>query len=206
MASKWFEQSTVFDLRQEVARLLGLSQRHGRKQGAPSDFWEDAEEKGMLVQAVELYDRLEAERARRPRRETKKEFEERVEKEGRAAEAQRLRDELLASGLNKREVQRRLVGRLQPLDGSATVAWETPNSWAKGRLFRTKAQHEELLALVEADNDADADFEEDEFEYDGQEAKEAAHRLACARWRQEEREALAEARRRAHALKAAAVG
>jgi hypothetical protein len=129
----------------------------------------------------------------------KREFEQRVEREGRRAEAERLRTELLASGLSQREAQQQLVERLQPLDGSAKRAWPTPDPWAAGRLFRTRAAQKALLAYVKQNYENDDDEDEDEED-------EQWWRVECARRRREERLALAAARRRALVLKAAARG
>jgi hypothetical protein len=36
---------------------------------------------------------------------------------------------------------------LQPLDGSATRAWQTPNPWNEGRFCQKKVDQEKLLSL-----------------------------------------------------------
>jgi hypothetical protein len=73
------------------------------------------------------------------RRERKQEFWARVEQEGRREQAQAAWKALLASGLDSRQAQEELVVRFQPLDGSRTRAWPTPNSWQKGRQQWRKA-------------------------------------------------------------------
>jgi hypothetical protein len=115
-----------------------------------------------------------------------------VEREGRREEAERLRAELVATGLSQREVQKKLVNRMQPLDGTPTRPWSTPDPWEHGRLFRKKADQEEFQDLV-------SDDDEDEVE-----VTKAQWRIDCAKWRQEERQALRTARQRALELKAEA--
>jgi hypothetical protein len=67
------------------------------------------------------------------RRERKQEFWSRVEQEGRREPAEAAGKALVASGLTSRQVQDNLVVRFQPLDGSRTRAWPTPDSWQTGR-------------------------------------------------------------------------
>jgi hypothetical protein len=67
------------------------------------------------------------------RRESILQFWARVDKEGRRAQAQAARDQLLAAGRSKRHTQALLVQCFQPLDGNKTRAWTTPDSWACGR-------------------------------------------------------------------------
>ena len=74
----------------------------------------------------------------KPRRESKSEFWARMKREGRCDEAKATEAELLAQGLDRRTVQARVVADIQPLDGSRTVAWLTPNSWANGRVDAKK--------------------------------------------------------------------
>jgi hypothetical protein len=114
-----------------------------------------------------------------------------MEREGRQAEAERLRAKLLASGLTRREAQVKLVERLQPFDGSTTRAWETPDPWEGGRLFRNKADQDERLNIVKRAEDEDYDEEFDE----------AKNRIFWAELRRDERQALADARRRARDIK-----
>jgi len=63
------------------------------------------------------------------KRESRKQFLARVEKEGRHQEAETFYDGLIASGVSARESRRRAVETFQPIDGSRTAAWETPNRW-----------------------------------------------------------------------------
>src|SRR5262245_14636429 len=93
-----------------------------KKNESAAEFWARVERAGLLIEAIALYDEIAAEYAewKHTPRETKKKFEERIECEGRRAEAERMRAELLASGLTQRQVQAKLLKRLQPLDGSTT--------------------------------------------------------------------------------------
>jgi hypothetical protein len=163
------------------------------KKETPEEFWSRVEEAGLLIEAIQIYDQIatEYEEYRHTRRETKKQFEERLEREGRQAEAERVRAELLASGLRRREIQVKLIERLQPLDGSKTRAWETPDPWDSGRLFRNKQDQERLF------EEAYPPEEEDE----QREVVEARDRIEWAERRRDERQALREARQRAQALK-----
>jgi len=145
------------------------------------------EKAGHLVEAIDLYDKLAGQHAdsvHRPR-ETKMMFAERIQREGRQAEVERARSELSASGLSLREIHVKLVYGFQPLDGSDRRPWETPDPWKAGRLFRKKEDQDRAVP------------KRDEWE-------ERKWRLDCAKWRREERVALANARRRARELKAAA--
>jgi hypothetical protein len=67
------------------------------------------------------------------RREPAREFWDRVEREGRRERAEAQRDRLLEKGYSKRDAQSCLVQDFQPLDGSNTRAWRTPDSWKCGR-------------------------------------------------------------------------
>ena len=67
------------------------------------------------------------------RRETTKQFWSRVVQEGRQKQAEATWDQLRASGQSKRAAQTQLVAMFQPLDGTPTRAWVTPDSWACGR-------------------------------------------------------------------------
>jgi hypothetical protein len=197
MAAKWYERSPIYVLRCRVEKELGAKLSptrldHGEE--CATTFWSRVEGAGLLKEALNLYDRLATEQhaATKVRRETKKEFERRIEREGRAAEAERTRAELRRLGLPERVVQERLVQRMQPRDGHPTRAWPTPDSWAEGRLFRSKAEHNRLRELVDQDDDEEP------------EATEARWRIECAKRRQEERRALALARQRLRALTEAA--
>jgi hypothetical protein len=190
---KWYEYSEIIAIRRAVRRRLQLPAAEQGEEEPATAFWEQVEKAGLLGKALALYDEVAAEHAarRQVRRETKREFEHRMEREGRQAEAERLRAELLASGLSQREAQAALVERLQPLDGSGTRVWETPDPWQAGRLFLKKAEQDRLLQEAgEGDKSAAA--------------ASARWRVECARWRREERLALAAARRRARALELAA--
>jgi hypothetical protein len=69
------------------------------------------------------------------KRESKKEFWARLEREGRHAEAEAIQGELLASGQSKRAAQAALVTRFQPTDGTKTRPWWTPDSWSHDRRY-----------------------------------------------------------------------
>jgi hypothetical protein len=193
MATPRYAHCLIHDLRCAVERRLNLPAPKGRGESA-ADFWARVDQAGRLPEAVELYDRIAAEWsgwAHVPR-ETQRAFGERVEREGRRPEAERLLAELLASGLTRREAQEELVDRLQPLDGRQSRAWPTPDPWEGGRLFHRKADQDELLAAVSDEDEGDAD------------QTAAQDRVDWARFRQRERLALADARRRARELKAVA--
>src|SRR6266851_8560229 len=195
MSCPWYARCMVKEIRLQVDARLTLPAYRPKYQGVPetpSEFWQRVERAGMLVYALAFYDRLAAEHVGRAkvRRETKKKFAERIEREGRQAEAERVLAELSASGLSPREAQEALVQRLQPLDGSQTRAWPTPDPWEAGRLFRSKADYKRWLAQANPEDDLDRD--------------EANDRVNYARHRWQERLALATARRRARALKASA--
>jgi hypothetical protein len=75
------------------------------------------------------------------RRESQKEFWARVEREERREEAEAYLEMLLEPGpdaLTKREAQGYLVEEFQPLDGTTTRAWPTPDPWQRGRLDAKK--------------------------------------------------------------------
>jgi hypothetical protein len=184
MGKKWYQRSTIKMLRVMVAQELNLPVPEDVDNA--TEFWVGVERAGRLVEAIALYDEYAAE-WQDIARETKPAFNERVEREGRQSEVQRVRAALLAAGASQREAQAELVNRFQPVNGKRTRAWETPDPWKNGRLFRKKEDQDEWLEA------AGEDLEED-----------AEYRLECARWRQEERQALAAARRRAEALKQAA--
>jgi hypothetical protein len=195
--AKWFELSDIQGIRAWVAGELKLpphTSPNGQTETA-SQFWSRVEQAGRLNEALELYDELAVCWAERDRRETKKDFAQRIEREGRQTVVERARAELLESGLSQRETQVELVKRFKPLDGSVTKAWETPDPWANGRLCRRKEDQERLLAEA---------GEKDKYQAE-EEAEEAAKwRLECARWRRDERLALAAARKRLLVIQAAA--
>jgi hypothetical protein len=95
----------------------------------------------------------------------------------------------MTSGLPEREVQAELVARMQPLDGTETRAWPTPDPWSDDRLFRSKRDQEEWQSLANAKEAKD------------KAVIDADWRIYCAGWRREQRRALMTARRRALALK-----
>jgi hypothetical protein len=101
-----------------------------------------------------------------------------------------VRARLVASGLSQRETQAELVERFQPLDGSTTRAWETPDPWQQGRLFKKKADQQQVWERMACDQDEDEE----------ETVTEAENRWSWAERRREERQALADARRRAGAL------
>src|SRR5262249_19406011 len=134
MAKPRYEYCEVAEIRGRVVQQLPrLPIRKGTDE-SPAEFWSRAEQAGLLQGALTLYDQIAAGR-RHTRRETKNQFDQRMEREGRHAEAERARAELLASGLTNRETQVELVNRFQPRDGTKTRAWETPDPWQQGRLF-----------------------------------------------------------------------
>jgi hypothetical protein len=184
-------------IRSQVEERLRLPPYEGPEPDheTAAEFWQRAEEAGQLIEAVALYDQLAAAEAKRMRvrRETKMDFADRIAKEGRRAEVEAARAELLAGGLSGREAQEELVARFQPMDGSVTHPWRTPNPWLTGRLFRRRQDQAELLRLANGEDKRDAEINR------------ATWRVNCARWRQEERMALAEARQRAKQLKADAL-
>lgn len=198
----WYEYSEIQFIRGAVEEQLKLPPYNGPKgqRESATAFWARVERAGLLLEALALYDKEWAERMwyMHMRRETKKQFAERIEREGRQAEAECVRAELRASGMSEREIQVDLVTRLQPLDGTDTRAWETPDPWQAGRLFRRKVDQDRLLEL------ANPDGTDDDAGYQGKQAQEARWRVECAKRRQEERRALAAARKRALVLKAGA--
>jgi G:T/U-mismatch repair DNA glycosylase len=197
--TKWYERDEIYTIRSQVGELLKLPTPKDDEREPAAAFWARLERGGLLLRALALYDQIAVRRAAEAqgRRETKEQFEQRVEQEGRRAEAERLRAALLASGLSQREAQWELVARLQPLDGTRTRAWATPDPWQAGRLFRKKADQVALLARASSYEDPEEDEEDEE------DAK-IWWRVECARRRREERLALAAARRRAQALRPAA--
>jgi hypothetical protein len=195
---KWYEHSEINLIRVYVEDRLDLSgypPPKGEDETA-TGFWARVEKAGMLPKALALYDELAAQHKAwmAVRRETKEEFAARVAREGRGADAEQLQAKLLGSGMSQRKAQVELVRRLQPLDGSHTRAWETPDPWEAGRLFRKNADHERLKAQA---------YPQDEDDEREQEVAQARRRIECAQWRREERVALAAARRRSQALKEA---
>jgi hypothetical protein len=194
MATPRYAHCLVNAIRCAVERRLTLPAPKSREESA-ADFWSRVEEADLLVEALALYDAIAADWATSAEipRETKTVFLQRLEREGRLAEAEHVLAELLAAGLSRREAQGELVERFQPLDGSATRAWATPDPWEAGRLFHKKADQDRLLARV-ADDEEDSEYQE------------AEDRVAWARYRRAEGNALAAARRRARDLTGTAPG
>jgi hypothetical protein len=193
MAKPRYEYCELGEIRASVEeRLQMLPARKGEDE-SPMEFWSRVERAGLLPEALALYNQIAAASVERrhTRRETKKEFDRRTKREGRQGEAKRMRAKLLASGLTEREAQVKLVERMQPLDGTKTRAWETPDPWEAGRLFKKKADQQAALKLTKCEKDED----------DNEGLNETLNRLYWAERRREERQALADARRRARGLK-----
>ena len=96
MATPRYAHCLINNIRCAVGRRLHLPAPKGRRESA-TEFWSRAEQAGRLAEALALYDRIAAEWsgwAHVPR-ETQRAFGERVEREGRRAEAERLLAELL---------------------------------------------------------------------------------------------------------------
>jgi hypothetical protein len=156
MSRAGFKRCVIRELRWEIDEELDLPPFRPVFRGqeeTPAQFWERVAGAGLLVEALALYDELVAERKAwaQTTKETKKQFVQRIEREGRTAEMERVRAELLASGLTTREVQEELVEKFQPRDGSRTRSWPTPDPWRNGRLFQKKAYQDEVLAQVDED-------------------------------------------------------
>jgi hypothetical protein len=193
MARPRFEYCPICAIRATVEARLNVPAYKPGSRGlveSPTAFWARIEGAGLLPEALAIYDKAALEHKARAHtlRETKWQFDLRVRAEGRQAEADRLRAELLAQGLSQRDAQERLVQLLQPVSGDATRAWQTPNPWNEGRICRRKADQDRLLALKGSPPSKD---------------EIARRRLRFAEHRLEERQALVNARRRAQALKAA---
>jgi len=213
--AKWYQQSEVKGIRSRVEQnLKGLPPSKDKNETATA-FWERVEKAGRLLEALELYDKFEKQRAQWAHmpRETKKMFAERIEREGRQAEVEEERKELLEEGHSLREIHEELVNRFQPLDGSHTRPWETPDPWKAGRLFRKKEDQDKLLAEAKRDDGDDyCPKSRWRFEWKQQRrekriaSENAEWRVDCAKWRRDERVALAKARRRLRELQAAAEG
>lgn len=190
MVKARYEHCIIYRIRSCVEERLDLPPFKGHHETAAA-FWERVEKAGLLVKALALYDRIAADIQgwKHLPRETKEQFARRIEREGRSAEVERARQKLLASGLSQRETQEKLVETFQPLDGKETRAWETPDPWLAGRLFHRKADHLRVLELTIEEDDPDPAVVD------------ASERLEWAEHRLKERQALAEARRRARRLK-----
>jgi hypothetical protein len=190
MAALRYEYCKICDILWHVNKRLDLPPKKTEKE-TPKEFWARVEQAGQLIQALKLYDEVAAEQAEWARvpRETKQQFAERIEQEGRRDEVERVRAELLQAGQSQREAQVELVERFQPLDGRQARAWETPDPWESGRLFKSKEEEVHLMNLAYAEEDEDA------------ETMVARDRVEWAEHRRDERWELAAARRRAQELK-----
>src|SRR6516165_3257493 len=111
MATPRHEYCEVGDIRGWVEEELPNLPASKSKDESPEQFWSRVEQAGLLIKALALYDEIAAARLewRHTWRETKKQFDQRMESEGRQAEAERVRAKLLASGLTRREAQVKLV-------------------------------------------------------------------------------------------------
>jgi hypothetical protein len=100
----------------------------------------------------------------RDQRESKKQFWERIDREGRREEVEAMQEELLSEGDPKRLVQECLVELFQPIDGTRTRAWQTPDSWENGRCHWRKPpidkQEQEELDLVWVHENQDAKLDD----------------------------------------------
>jgi hypothetical protein len=192
MATARYTHCLVRDIRKAVERRLELPAPKSQYENAWA-FWKRVAEAGLLVRAIKLYDRIAASWAywSHVSRETKEQFWQRVEQEGRRAEAERALSKLLASHMSQREAQKKLVECFQPMDGSPARFWPTPDPWEHGRLLRSKEDQDATLALAE-----DKDF--------ASEQDIARNRLSWARLRREEAQALAVYREAVPEQKAAA--
>lgn len=184
----WFAKSNVSWFRRQAENRLVEAKKllpSQDKKETAAGFWARVEKAGLLEEALSLYDQFAKEWAEWVHlpRETKKMFAERIEREGRQAEVEEAREELMEEGFSLRVIHEKLVYCFQPLDESSTRPWETPNPWENGRLFRKKKDQKKLQSYYD-DNYKDADDIE-------------RWRFNCAKWRRDERVALANARRRA---------
>jgi hypothetical protein len=191
--AKWFELSVIRELRSRVeAHFKGLLPSKEENETARA-FWERVEKAGRLIEALDLFDKFAEEREKwvHMPRENKKIFAERIQREGRQAEVEEERKALLESGYSQREIHEILVDDFQPLDGSKTRPWTTPDPWEEGRLLHKKEEQDRLLATAYPEDYKDR-------------LEKARWRLECAEMRREERLALRNARWRAQELKASA--
>jgi hypothetical protein len=190
MAVAKYEHCLVTDIRSHVKQQLEATGLPKTGAESPAEFWARVEKAGRLREALVLYHEtaIEWEEWKHLTRETKAEFSQRIRKEKRPAEVEHERERLVASGLSQREVQSELVERFQPLDGTKTRAWETPDPWERGRMFGRRTKEQELLAR------------EDPYYRDKAARQRVQSQLHWARLRRDERRALAEARQRARAL------
>jgi hypothetical protein len=187
----------IRDIRKAVERRLELPAPKSQYENSWG-FWKRVDESGLLVRAIELYDRIAVgwEYWSHVRRETKEQFWQRVEREGRRAEAERALSKLLESHLSQRDAQEKLVECFQPLNGGQTRVWQTPDPWAHGRLFQSKQDQDAMLALAE-DNEyaSEQDIAQDRIKW-ARTRREEASALAYYRAQVPERKAAARRRRR----------
>jgi hypothetical protein len=212
--SKWFEGSNVKWFRRQAedqlveAKKLTPSQN---KEETAVEFWARLERAGLLEEALKLYDEIAesyAEWVHTPR-ETKKMFAERIEREGRQAEIEEQRQFYSELGYSLREIHEMLVDDFQPLDGSQTRPWTTPNPWENGRLFRKKEDQKRFAAEIEAYDKNDY-CPKNRWRYEWNQmhqekrrvSTKAEWRVDCAKWRRDERIALANAHKRVRELRA----
>src|SRR5215471_19175068 len=130
--AKWFELSLEKGLRDSVAECFVEDKRlPPSKNETAAAFWERVEKAGLLEEALDLYDELAYQYAQRIHtpRETKKAFADRIEREGRQAEVEDARNDLMEDGYSLREIHEKLVRHFQPRDGTKTRPWTTPNPW-----------------------------------------------------------------------------
>jgi hypothetical protein len=158
----------IADLRFLVGVLLPQLPKYQGGREPPEEFWTRVMNAGLLEAALAQFDRLVAmnKQPKPVRQETKKQFAERVEREGRQAEAEALRAKLLSCGMSQRQVQEALVQRMQPLDGTKTRAWATPDPWNAGRLFCRKAEQQRLLKLARRKTRSGHQYTQDEEDED----------------------------------------
>jgi hypothetical protein len=207
--AEWFAKSNVYWFRQQAEdRLIEekkLSPSRVKEETA-AGFWMRMEKAGLLEEVLKLYDEIAESHAEwmHATRETKKMFAERIEREGRQEEVESERKRLSAEGHSLRKIHEELVDRFQPLDGSWTRPWTTPNPWENGRFFRKKEDKERLQAEIERGQESNY-CPKNRWRYEWEQMHEekrsastnAKYRMDCAEWRREERVALANARRRA---------
>ena len=193
MAKPRYEYCQVAEIRGRVEEQLPKLSASKTDDETPAEFWSRVERAGLLHMALALYDEIAATRTQ-TRRETKKEFDQRIDREGRRGEVERARAEMLESGLSQRETQAELVKRFQPREGTKTRAWETPDPWQKGRLFKRKADQQNVMELTNGQENEDQENEDEDLE-----VAEAQNRRDWAERRRDERQALRNARLRAKA-------
>lgn len=190
MAVAKHEYCLVRDIRLHVKQQLEVSGLPKTGTETAAEFWVRVEKAERLREALLVYDETATawKGWEHLPQETKEEFSRRIETEGRQEKIERERKKLLASGRSQREVQAKLVETFQPLDGTKTRAWETPDPWERGRLFQRKATEQELLAR------------EDYTYHQKVSQQKLRSQLQWARLRRDERRALAAARRRLQEL------